>query len=454
VRKGDLGRLTDITGYYLQALTRCLPELMRSMKLTVRTMATISANPARDVYVWDDSLAGFGLRVKPSGVASFMLQFRNAEGVSRRITLGKAGVLALEEARKLAREKLAEVAKGFDPSADRQSARTAPTVAGVCEWYLLSSKAGRLLGRHGRPIKASTLEMDASRIRAHVLPLLGSRKVTGLRPDDIRDFVSAVKSGRTAKSREGRGGETTGGDGAAARSVGMLRTIFAHAMREHPDRKHFRINPCDGVKRPADGKQRRFLSLAELSVLGAALREEAESATGAAAIRFLLMTGLRRTEALGLRWQWVDGKSRCIRFEDTKSGAQVRPIGAAAVKLLDSRRGRDDSQWVFASERGDGHFVGLPKVLERVCARESLDGVSTHVLRHTFAAVAAEMGFSELTIAGLLGHTLPSVTARYAHIPDRALVLAADAVAASIAAALDGDNLRADAVLTLSQRRA
>jgi hypothetical protein len=82
VRKGDLGRLTDITGYYLQALTRCLPELMRSMKLTVRTMATISANPARDVYVWDDSLAGFGLRVKPSGVASFMLQFRNAEGVT------------------------------------------------------------------------------------------------------------------------------------------------------------------------------------------------------------------------------------------------------------------------------------------------------------------------------------------------------------------------------------
>jgi integrase len=424
------------------------------MKLTLRSMATISADRSRDVYVWDDKLAGFGLRVKPSGVASFMLQFRNAEGVSRRMTLGKAGVLAPEEARKLAREKLAEVAKGFDPSADRQSARTAPTVAGVCEWYLLSAKAGRLLGRHSRPIKASTLEMDASRIRAHVLPLLGSRKVTGLRPDDIRDFVSAVKSGRTAKSRKGRGGETTGGDGAAARSVGMLRTIFAHAMREHPDRKHFRANPCDGVKRPADGKQRRFLSMAELSALGLALGEELESSIGATVIRFLLMTGLRRTEALALRWAWVDGTSRCIRFKDTKSGAQLRPIGAAAINLLDSRRDRDDSQWVFPSERGDGHFVGLPKVLERVCARESLNGVSTHVLRHTFAAVAAEMGFSELTIAGLLGHTLPSVTARYAHIPDRALVLAADAVAARIAAALAGDNLGANAVLPLSRRRA
>jgi hypothetical protein len=48
------------------------------------------------------------------------------------------------------------------------------------------------------------------------------------------------------------------------------------------------------------------------------------------------------------------------------------------------------------------------------------------------------MGFSELTIAGLLGHSVPGVTARYAHVPDAALVAAADRVAARIASALDG----------------
>jgi integrase len=423
------------------------------MKLTIRTMATIAADATRDIYVWDDSLAGFGLRVKPSGVASFMLQFRNAEGTSRRMTLGKVGVLAPEQARKVAREKLAEVARGHDPCADRQSARTAPTVAEVCEWYLVSARAGRLLGRRGRPIKASTLEMDASRIRTHVLPLLGCWKVNSLGPDDIRDFVNAVKSGRTAKSRVGRGGETTGGDGAAARTVGMLRTIFAHAMREHPDRKNFRFNPCDGVKRPADGKQRHFLSLAELTVLGTALRAESEVSTGVDVIRFLVMTGLRRMEALALRWSWMDGKSRCIRFEDTKSGAQLRPIGTAAANLLDSRRRLDEGPWVFPAERGAGHFVGLPKALARVCARGGLEGVSVHVLRHTFAAVAAEMGFSELTIAGLLGHTLPSVTARYAHVPDRALALAADAVASRVSAALDGKDISTE-IVPLPRREA
>ena len=61
-----------------------------------------------------------------------------------------------------------------------------------------------------------------------------------------------------------------------------------------------------------------------------------------------------------------------------------------------------------------------------------------HVLRHSFAATAAEMGFSELTIAGLLGHSVPGITARYAHVPDLTLVAAADRVAARITAALDG----------------
>jgi site-specific recombinase XerD len=68
-----------------------------------------------------------------------------------------------------------------------------------------------------------------------------------------------------------------------------------------------------------------------------------------------------------------------------------------------------------------------------------LHGVTLHVLRHSFAAVAAEMGFSELTIAGLLGHSVPGVTARYAHVPDSALVAAADRVAARIASALEGE---------------
>jgi len=67
-----------------------------------------------------------------------------------------------------------------------------------------------------------------------------------------------------------------------------------------------------------------------------------------------------------------------------------------------------------------------------------LEGVTLYVLRHSFAATAAEIGFSGLTIAGLLGHSVPGITARYAHVPDSALVASADRVATRIVSALDG----------------
>ena len=77
-------------------------------------------------------------------------------------------------------------------------------------------------------------------------------------------------------------------------------------------------------------------------------------------------------------------------------------------------------------------------MLARLCALAGLKDVTIHTLRHSFAATAAELGFSELTIAGLLGHSVPGITARYAHVPDSALVAAADRVSARIAAALEG----------------
>jgi integrase len=152
-------------------------------------------------------------------------------------------------------------------------------------------------------------------------------------------------------------------------------------------------------------------------------------------------------EALSLHRASVDCRASCIRFEDTKSGAQLRPIGTQAVKLIEAQSVHDGCPWVFPASHGDGFFVGLPKVLERVCAKAGLESVTVHVLRHTFAAIAAEMGFSELTIAGLLGHSVPGVTARYAHVPDSALVAAADRVSARITAALDAREGRAEVLL-------
>jgi integrase len=407
-------------------------------KLTKRFVDATQAGAEKgELFLWDSEVKGFGVRVKPSGVKSFVLKYRILEQ-TKRFTISKVGSpYTVDEARKIAGDLLRDIRNGADPGVAKAQARDQLTVADVCEWYLEEASSGAVLGRRGDRVKASTLAMDRSRINTHVRPLIGRRSVESLTLDDIERFQADIAAGKTAKGRNGRGGVTTGGTGAASRSIGMLSTIFEHAKRK----KLIKGNPAAGVKKYADGRQRRFLTLDEIAALGSAIRA-AESAgaggIGLVGIRFLLMTGLRRMEALALPWAQVDGRARCIRFRDTKSGAQLRPIGAHAVKMLESLPRRNGCPWAFPAERGNGHFIGLPKVLERVCRQAGLDGVTVHVLRHSFAATAAEMGFSELTIAGLLGHTVASVTGRYAHIPDRALVSAADAVAARIAAALDG----------------
>jgi integrase len=406
-------------------------------RITKRVVDALqSRGDGKDNFIWDagdGSLKGFGVRKKPSGAASYVVQYRNKEGRSRRLRLGRVGTLAPDEARKLAGDALSDVAKGNDPSAERHAVRGAMTVCELCDLYLANAKAR---------IKASTLAADMSRIESHVKPLIGRFTVRSLRPADIERMKADIIAGKTAKPRraEGRGGVAAGGPGVAARTLGMTATILEYARKSLGLIKE---NPARGVKKPPDRKQGRYLTIDEIATVGQVIckaENEGGNATALAAIRLLLLTGLRRTEGLALRRAWVDGRAGCIRFPDTKSGPQLRPIGRDAVKLLEAQPLRANCPWVFPASYGDGHLIGLPKVLAGICATAGLTGVTVHVLRHSFAAVAAEMGFSMLTIAGLLGHSVPGVTARYAHMPDLALVGAADRVAARIQSALDGEN--------------
>jgi integrase len=143
-------------------------------------------------------------------------------------------------------------------------------------------------------------------------------------------------------------------------------------------------------------------------------------------------------EVLALERQWFSPKERCVRFPDTKGGAQVRVIGHAAVDCIEAQLNHGGSPFVFPADWGDGHFVGVVRVLDRICAKAELDDVTPHVLRHTFASIAGDLGFSELTIAGLLGHSARGVTQGYVHL-DSALIVAADQVAAEIARLVDGN---------------
>jgi len=401
-------------------------------KLNKRAVDSLAPLSDRDVFAWDGEVRGFGVRVKPSGVKTYFIQYRNTDGRTRRMVIGKHGILTTEEARDLARQRLAEVLKGEDPSAKRRAARSGMTVSDICDWYLTEARAGRLLGRNRRPIKPSTLDGDEGRINVHIKPLLGAQPVRGILLADVEKLQAKIAGGRFAGSskRRDRGGQTKGGGGVASRTVSTLRSMLGHAKRFGL----IEANPALGVRVIASNKKLRRLSRDELARLGATMaqmEEEGEHPTGLAAIHTMLLTGFRKMEVLGMHRAWIYAHENSVFFPDTKAGQQVRVIGQVAMNLLLGQPARDDSPFVFPADWGDGHFIGVVRVLARVCARAKLDEVTPHVLRHTFASIAAELGCSELMIAGLLGHASRGVTQRYVHL-DKALLQAADLTCAEI----------------------
>jgi integrase len=157
----------------------------------------------------------------------------------------------------------------------------------------------------------------------------------------------------------------------------------------------------------------------------------------------MLLTGFRISEAQGLKRAWLRADDGYVHFPDTKSDGQVRAIGPSAAQLASAQPARRDCPYVFPADVGDGHYTAAKGCLARLCAVARIEGVTPHTLRHTFGSVAGDLGFSELTIAALLGHAARSVTQGYIHI-DEALKLAATRTCEEIADLLSARDTSAD----------
>jgi integrase len=403
--------------------------------------------------VWDKKVAGFGARRQKGAAVAYVLFYRTKDGRQRWHTIGRHGApWTPDTAREEALRVLADVTKGADPAAAKAEARKAATVAELCDDYLEAAEAGRVLTRRKAAKKPSTIYTDKGRIERHIKPLLGRLKVSAVTRADVERFQDAVTEGETkARIKTGKHGlaRVTGGRGTATRTMGLLGAIFAFAVR----RGLRADNPVRGVERHADGQRNRRLSEAESAALGAALRAMPDTAwpIAVAATRFLALTGWRRGEMLALKWSEIDLVSRTARLADTKTGASMRPLPRAACDAL--RELPRLGELVFPASKGaDRPMRGFPKVWLRVAAKAGLPSdVTPHVLRHSFASIAADLGFSELTIAALIGHKKASVTSKYAHHADAVLLQAADAVADRIEELL-GDAEPAGAVVPFKAR--
>ena len=194
-------------------------------------------------------------------------------------------------------------------------------------------------------------------------------------------------------------------------------------------------NPCRGLRRRKSGFKAHYLTDAEFAALGWALAKvEVEYPVAVAAVRFLLYTGARKSEALGLRWEHIHGDRAVL--PDSKSGPRTIWLATPARAILAAQPRRNGCPWVFASD--DGMPISLLKPWQVIRRKAGLASLRLHDLRHSHAAAAVGTGEGLRIVAGLLGHADIETTFGYAHLAEEAVFAAANRVSRTLADALDG----------------
>lgn len=408
------------------------------------TTAEAEKPQERRVTVWDIDLAGFGLRVSPSGNKSWIASYRAGGGRNapqRLMTLGTFPKVGAPAARAAAAKVLAAAALGHDPAGDRVAKRREMTIADLIDLYETDGCFVQRGIRQGEPMKATTKAYTMARLRHHVVPLLGTKRVSEVTEGDVERFARDVARGKTAKDEKvGKRKRiiVRGGDGAARKVVRDLSAVFSFAQRQ----RIVSSNPVATASvRKTDNRRERFLSIEEVKRLGAALEAvEADGANPKAVnqARLWALTGCRRNEIAGLKWSEVDAERGLLILGDTKTGRSVRPVGAAALALLKSlcAEAEADDVFVFPAERGDGFYSGTKRIWPVVTKKAELEGVTPHVLRHTLGSAAASAGEALALVGSILGHANARSTQLYSHIAHDPARLAADRATAPLAEAL------------------
>jgi len=250
--------------------------------------------------------------------------------------------------------------------------------------------------------------------------------------------IMAGKTRISVKTKKLRGKAIVrGGVGTATRTVGLLGGILTYAV----DAGIIETNPAHGIRKPKDRVRNRRLTEAEYRVLGGILRKSAEDERyqiTADIIRQIALTGCRRSEMIKLRWIEADMEASCLRLTDSKEGASIRAIGLPVIDFLETQWTAKTGTYVFPGHGDDNAFGSFPNHWEKIFLDTPLADITPHVLRHSFASIANDLGFTEVTIAALVGHAKGSVTSKYIHTLDTALIMAADTISGYIQGLLDG----------------
>ena len=343
-----------------------------------------------DYIVWDGELPGFGVRVRPTGAKSYVVQYRAGRGrkaPSRRMTIATVSKLPAEEARGIAKRIIGDVARNDDPAADRTRQRREMTIREVAALYLADH-----VKAHNKPSWAREIELILS---ARILPAFGTRRIGDLSRAEIKRWHSGMAASPYR----------------ANRCLAVLRKMLSLAHREWELRGD---NPATGIKPFPERRRERFFGPEELKAIGQWLsqveRDSSEHQAFILATRLMLLTGMRLGEVSTVRWLDVDLAANLMRLQDAKSGPRVVPLNSQAVAFLANVRVRG----TYVCGLGVGNRVmtrfDYHAFWRRLVADTRLVDARPHDCRHTVATLGAMAGGTAFTLRDLLGHKTVAVS--------------------------------------------
>jgi integrase len=355
----------------------------------------------RKIDFFDVQHPGFMLEVRRSGGMTFYQRYRDSRGRERQYKIGSAQALTISQARKKARSVLAEALLGNDPQKKRQELRAIPCFASfIHEHYLPFVKNVKRSWR-----------TDETVLRLHILPTVGHLGM---------DEVSNALIARLLQRMREKGYAS----GTTNRVLVLLRYAFNLAKKW--DVAGAATNPTAGLSTEPDACRERYLTTDELHRLTSALQTD-ENQVAAKAITLLLLTGARRNEVTYAKWEQIDWERRTLLVPISKTGRpRLITLNQAALNLLRSIDRSSGSTLIFPSSVTGRPCSSLHFPWTRIRRKAGLLGVRLHDLRHSFASVLINQGVSLYVVQGLLGHSQPRMTQRYAHLAQATLSNAAE----------------------------
>ncbi|MFZ0204716.1 MAG: integrase arm-type DNA-binding domain-containing protein, partial [Roseiarcus sp.] len=296
------------------------------MRLTKANVAKLSLPEGKsELLVFDEALAGFGIRLRYGGKRTWIAQYRLGSK-QRRLSLGSTETLDAEEARRRAKSALSKVNLGTDPQTEKAHGRlkASVTIGATVETYL-ARREGRLTPNFLADVRRY--------LRVHWAPL---HEVA------VHSVTRSMVAARLAEIATGNGLY------AANRARAALSAFYSWAIGEGLANE----NPVVGTNKPVDEISRdRVLNADELRLAW----DLAGAGDFGAIVRLLVLTGQRREEVGGMLWSeldldaalWTIGKDR------TKNGLQHDvPLSPPAVAILRGVPRRDNRDFVFGSSNG------------------------------------------------------------------------------------------------------